>query len=159
MFAKPQSEHAWLDTLVGEWDVETECQMGPDQPADKTQGRMRCRSLGGLWLIAESEGEMPESGAWSSVLTLGYDPEKQCYLGTFVASMMTHLWQYAGAFDESGKKLILDTEGPQFEKEGLGRYQDIVEIIDDDHWILSSQIQGEDGKWQVFMTSHHRRTA
>jgi hypothetical protein len=52
MFAKPQSEHAWLEQFVGEWDVQSECRMSPGEPPQKSTGRMRCRSLGGLWLIA-----------------------------------------------------------------------------------------------------------
>lgn len=157
MFAKPQKEHSWLDQLVGEWAVESECQMGPDQPPDKTEGRMSCSSLGGLWLIAEGEGEAPESGTWKSVMTLGYDPEKKHYLGTFVVSVITHLWLYSGSVDESGTKLILDTEGPKWEQEGMARYQDIIKIIDEGHWVMTSQILGEDGEWHEFMSAHHRR--
>lgn len=158
MFAKPQKEHSWLDQLVGEWAVESECQMGPDQPPDKTEGRMSCSSLGGLWLIAEGEGEAPESGTWKSVMTLGYDPEKKQYVGTFVVSIITHLWLYSGSIDESGTKLILDTEGPKWEQEGMARYQDIIKIIDEDHWVMTSQILGEDGEWHEFMSAHHRRS-
>jgi hypothetical protein len=33
----------------------------------------------------------------------------------------------------------------------------MIEIVDKDHWVLSSQIEGDDGKWQPFMTSHHYR--
>ena len=118
---------------------------------------MSCKSLGGLWIVMESEGEDPNSGTWSSILSLGYDPQKKRYLGNFIASMMTHLWQYSGALDESGKKLILDTEGPRCEEEGMAKYQDIIEIINEDHWILSSRILEEDGKWCSFMSAHHRR--
>jgi len=39
---KPQKEHLWLQRLVGEWTVETECQMGPDQPPARTASG--CRS-------------------------------------------------------------------------------------------------------------------
>ena len=53
MFAKPQSEHQWLDQLVGEWTFEHECQM-PDGSTSNAPGKMTCRSLGGLWLICES---------------------------------------------------------------------------------------------------------
>jgi len=37
------------------------------------------------------------------------------------------------------------------------KYQDIVEIVDDDHWTLRSRMPGEDGKWIDFMTAHYRR--
>ena len=43
--------------------------------------------------------------------------------------------------------LTLDTEGPCFSGNGkMVKYQDIVEIVDDDHWTLRSRMPGEDGK-------------
>jgi hypothetical protein len=53
--------------------------------------------------------------------------------------------------------LTLDSEGPSFSGDGRSKYQDIVEIVDDDHWILRSRMPGEDGKWIEFMTGHYRR--
>tara|TARA_R110002095_G_scaffold201208_2_gene181928 strand:- start:6199 stop:6678 length:480 start_codon:yes stop_codon:yes gene_type:complete len=157
MFAKPQAEHAWLESFIGNWSIETECQMGPDQPSHKSSGQATCRSLEGMWLLIESTGTTPESEAWSMLMTVGYDPAQSSYVGTFVGSMMTHLWTYQGSLDQTGKKLILNTEGPQFSGEGMARYQDSLELINQDHWILSSQMQTETGEWNQFMTSHHRR--
>lgn len=157
MFAKPQSEHAWLDQLVGQWEAESACQMEPDQPPQTTKGRLTCRSLGGLWLIGEGEGEGLDGSTWSSILTLGFDPARQHYIGTFIASMMTHLWPYRGTLDPSGKKLPLDSEGPRFDGEGMASYRDTIEIVDRDHWIFSGEIMADDGTWQTIMTSHNRR--
>lgn len=156
MFAKPQSEHAWLEQLVGEWTVESECRMAPDQPPMNTTSQVKCRTLRGMWILVESEGELPQFGAWTSIMTLGYNPEAKQYVGSFVGSMMTHLWLYTGSIGESGK-LVLDSEGPKFDNTGTAHYQDIIEIVDADHWILSSQILGDDGTWIHFMTAHHRR--
>ena len=75
MFAKPQSEHAWLQPLVGGWSFEHDCTM-PDGSTNKTSGKMQCRSLGGLWLICESSGGSDESNRWSSIMTVGFDPAK-----------------------------------------------------------------------------------
>ncbi|HWL08985.1 MAG TPA: DUF1579 domain-containing protein [Planctomicrobium sp.] len=158
MFEKPQSEHAWLEQLVGRWISEGECFMGPDQEPQKNSGRMNCRSLGGLWLIGEGEGDgnSPEE-KWSSIITLGYDIKQQRYVGTFVASMMTHLWLYKGVLDASGKKLPLDSEGPRFDGNGTTQYRDTIEIVDQDHWIFSGEVLTDDGSWQTIMTSHNRR--
>ena len=157
MFSKPQIEHQWLDKFVGDWTVDSECQMAADQEVEKSKGRMHCRSIGGLWVVMENEGQEPNGNTWSSILTLGYDPQNQRYQGTFIASMMIHLWHYVGVLDPSCTKLILDTEGPKCDQEGLAKYQDIFEIIDTDHWVLSSQILDENGKWHSFMSAHHRR--
>ena len=157
MQAEPQKEHQWLQTLVGEWSFEGECMMGPDQPPMKNTGVCVTRSLGGLWTISEGSGEMPGGGMMNSIITLGYDPQKQRFVGTFVASMMTYLWLYEGTLDAAGKVLTLDAEGPSFSGDGMAKYQDIVTVESKDHWILSSQMQGDDGQWTKFMTAHYRR--
>ena len=157
MNAEPQREHRWLDRLVGEWTSEMECRMGPDQPPETMRGVDVVRSIGGLWIVAEGEGEMPGGGAAKNIMTLGYDPRLQRYVGTFVASMMTHLWSYNGSLDASGKVLTLDAEGPDFTGQKTARYQDCIEFIDDDHRVMTSRVLGEDGDWHHFMTAHYRR--
>lgn len=163
MQAEPQKEHEWLRKFVGEWTCEAECAMGPGQPPSKTRGSESVRSLGGLWVVAEGEGEMPDDGgAATMILTLGYDPRKRRFVGTWVGSMMTHLWVYEGGLDATGRVLTLDTEGPDFAADGGGRiakYQDVIEFRDDDHRVLTSRMLGEDGRWQEFMTAHYRRQA
>jgi hypothetical protein len=151
------SEHQWLARLSGKWTFESECQVGPDQPPAKTAGRVTGRSLGGLWIVLETEGKSADGDGWQSIMQLGYDPQRQRYVGAFVASMMTHLWVYSGSIDDSTGKLVLDTEGPRFDQQGMARYQDIIEIVGDDHWTLSSQLMGDDGAWHPFMVAHHHR--
>jgi hypothetical protein len=41
----------------------------------------------------------------------------------------------------------------------MANYQDIMTVENDNHWILSSQMQGPDGQWTKFMTAHYRRKA
>jgi hypothetical protein len=158
MKAEPQQEHAWLQRLVGEWSYEHECSMGPDQPPMKATGMESVRSLGGLWTIGEGRGEAPDGTPVTSIMTLGYDPAKQRFVGTFIASMMTHLWPYEGMLDAEKKTLTMDSEGPSVAGNGaMAKYQDIFTFVSDDHRILSSRILGDDGVWQDFMTAHYRR--
>ena len=159
MEAKPQKEHQWLHQLMGDWTFETECMMGPDQPPAKMTGSESVRSLGGLWVLCEGKGSTPEGHPMLSIMTLGYDPAKKSFLGTFIASMMTHLWIYErGNLDSAEKLLTLDAEGPSFAGDGkMAKYQDLIEIVSADHRTLSSQMLGADGKWTRFMTAHYRR--
>lgn len=152
------AEHQWLHQLIGEWTFESECFMGPDQPPMKSSGSEVVRSLGGLWTIGEGVGGGPEGGTWSSVMTLGYDPRIQRFVGTFIASMMTHLWPYNGTLDAARKVLTLDSEGPSFSGDGsMSKYQDIIEIIDADHRTLKSQVPGPNGEWTQFMSATYTR--
>ena len=88
----PQREHRWLERFIGEWTSETEMSMEPGKPAEKCHGTDTVRSLGGLWILAEGQGEMPGGGPVSMVLTLGYDPQRKRFVSTWIGSMMTHLW-------------------------------------------------------------------
>jgi hypothetical protein len=159
MHAEPQKEHAWLQKLVGEWTTEAEAVMGPGKPPEKFTGTERVRPVGGLWVMCEGRGEMPGGGAATTVMTLGYDPAKKRYVGTFLGSMMTHLWVYDGGLDPAGRVLTLDTEGPSFGDPGkMATYKDVIEFKGDDHRVLTSHLLGEDGQWHGFMTAHYRRT-
>jgi hypothetical protein len=68
MQIEPQKEHHWLQKLVGEWTYETEASMGPDQPPEKATGTESVRSLGGLWIMAEGQGEMPGCGSAITII-------------------------------------------------------------------------------------------
>ncbi|QJD30281.1 DUF1579 domain-containing protein [Methylococcus geothermalis] len=158
MNIKMQSEHEWQENLVGEWVYEHECSMEPGKPPEKFKGSESIRSLGGLWVLAEGSGEMPGGGVANTVMTLGYDPKKKRYVGTWVGSMMTHLWVYDGYLDAEGKVLTLETEGPDCTEEGkLVRYKDVIEIKGSDHRVMTSHKLGADGKWHPFMTASYRR--
>jgi Protein of unknown function (DUF1579) len=153
MHAEPQKEHQWLQKLVGEWTTEADCSMGPDKPPETFRGTDSVRSIGGLWMVCEGGG-----GIATTIMTLGYDPQRKRYVGTFIGSMMTHMWVYDGELDHSGKVLTLDTEGPDFAVEGkTTKYKDIIEFKNDDHRVLTSNMLGDDGKWHQFMTAHYRR--
>ncbi|WP_250124682.1 DUF1579 domain-containing protein [Chroococcidiopsis sp. CCMEE 29] len=158
MNAEPQKEHQWLQKLVGEWTYETEAMMGSDQPPEKATGAERVRSLGGLWVLAEGQGEMPGGGNATTMMTIGYDPQKQRYVGTWVGSMMTYLWLYDGELDSSEKLLTLNSDGPAMSAEGkMAKYKDVIEFKNNDHRVMTSHVLGDDGQWHHFMTVSYRR--
>ena len=101
---------------------------------------------------------MPDGSRRRNIMTLGYDPAKKRYVGSFVSSMMTYLWVYEGTLDETGKVLTLDCEGPDFENTGrTARYQDIITIKDENTRNFSSRIQNADGTWKSVMSSDYKR--
>ena len=158
--AEPQAEHRWLQQLVGEWTTEARMTMSPE-PAESCQGGERVRSLGGLWVLAEGWGEMPGGGKATMLMTIGYDPVKERFVGSWIGSMMTHQWLYDGELDASGTTLTLHSEGPDMSPGAApgtqARYKDVITIESADHRTLISHYLGEDGRWQQFMTAHYRR--
>jgi hypothetical protein len=158
MQAEPQAQHRWLQKLVGEWAYEHEAAMAPGEPVQKFTGTETVRSIGGLWTVGEGRGEMPGGGTATTIMTLGYDPAKDRFVGTFVGSMMTHLWLYEGTLDGAGRALTLETEGPNFGPGGgTARYKDVIEFHSDDHRTLTSYMRQADGSWTTFMSAHYRR--
>lgn len=154
MQTEPQQEHHWLQKLVGEWTYEGECNMGPDQPPAKSTGSEVVRSLGGLWVLCEGQGEMPGGGLATTLMTIGYDPRQKRFVGTWVGSMMAHLWLYEGTLDAAGKVLTLESEGPSMTGDGkLAKYRDVIELKSDDHRVMTSHLLGDDGQWHLFMTA------
>ena len=159
MKVEPQKEHAWLRKLVGEWTFEGDCAMGPDQPRATFTGTESVRALGEIWILGEGNGEMPGGGDSTTQLTLGFNPETKRFVGTWIGSMMTHMWIYDGWLDDAERVLTLESEGPNMLEPGkTARYRDVVEIVDDDHRTLRGQAEGPDGAWHEFMTSRYSRT-
>jgi len=158
MHTEPQQEHQWLHKLVGEWTYESEAAMEPGKPPEKCGGTESVRSLGGLWILAEGQGEMPGAGIATMIMTLGYDPQRKRYVGTWIGSMMTHLWVYDGALDQAERVLTLESDGPSMAGDGrMAKYRDVIELKSDDHRVLTSHLLGDDGTWTQFMTASYRR--
>lgn len=155
-----QNEHHWLQKLVGEWTYETEASMGADQPPEKSTGTENVRSLGGLWILAEGQGEMPGCGAVTTIMTIGFNPQMQRFVGTWVGSMMSYLWVYDGELDASETTLMLYSEGPSMSGEDkMAKYKDVIEFKGDDHRVMTSHALADDGQWHQFMTVNYRRKA
>lgn len=158
MTCEPQTLHAWLQKLIGEWDMEAECVMAPGDPPVRSGGRESVRAFGGSWVLCEGESEMPGGGSGTMLMTLGFDPRRQRFVGTWIGSMMAHLWVYDGALDAAGRVLTLASEGPSMTEPGqLSRYRDAIEMKSDDYRVLTSHARSADGTWQQFMTADYRR--
>ena len=149
----PEPEHHWLQKLVGEWSYSSEFIMGPGLPSKSFVGTETVRSIGGLWTIGEGAADHG-----SSIMTLGYDPKRKRFVGSFIASMMTFLWLYDGSLDTDGKILTLNSEGPSFSDDGtMSQYRDIIEFIDDDHRRFTAHVLKADGEWNQFMDAMYTR--
>ena len=154
---KPQSEHQWLEKFAGTWETEMECTMAPDKEPMKGKATETARMLGGFWLIVENKAEMMGQ-PFTGVLTLGYDPAKKSYVGTWTDSMTSHMWTYTGTVNEAGDTLTLDTEGPCPMQGGkICKFKEVMKMTGKDEKTFTSSIQGDDGKWTQMMTAKSKR--
>ena len=151
-------EHAWLERFVGEWEGEAEITMAPDQPATTSKGTERIRQLGEFWIISEGTGQMPGMGSMAWLMTVGYDAEKRKYVATWIDSMTGTLWTYDGTVDASGRKLVLEAEGPCPGKPGvIAKFRDVNEFKSNDERVFTSSMQNEDGSWTTLVKGTYRR--
>jgi len=153
-----KAEHEWLAQFVGEWEGGGDAP-GPDGGTVTWSVRETGRMIGDAWLQFDARGEMPGGGPSHTIMTLGYDPAKGRFVGTFVGSMMTHLWVYSGTLDASKKVLTLEAEGPDFSNPGkILLYRDIITKVSDTERRLESHARGDDGTWgPIFMRADYKR--
>ncbi len=159
-FPNPLPEHEWLKQFTGHWTTESKS-VGtpemPEMPEMECSGSMESRQIGGFWVVNELQGDIGEV-SFTGLQTLGYDPEKKKYIGTWTDSMTDHLWIYEGTVDESGKKLSLVAEGPDMMGTGkLTKYRDSYEFKSPDVIIATSEVMDADGEWLTFMTGEMTR--
>ena len=154
-FDQPTEQHAWLQQLVGEWDVRSEATMGAETMV--VEGTETVATFGDLWIV--SDGVMDFGGMEVAArMTLGYDPAKEFFGGTWVGSVHDDLWVYRGQLDHGRKVLVLETEGPHFsDPRERARYRDTIEILGPDRRRMVSTMEGLDGNWATFMTAEYTR--
>lgn len=154
----PEKEHQWLQQFVGEWDSVAKASMGPDQPDMESKGTMSSHMLGDRWIVNKISGDMMGTQVLG-LQTIGYDPTAKKYVGTWVDSMSNHMWKYEGTVDESGKKITLEAEGPNFMAEDrMTMFRDAYEFKSADHIVATSSMQDEEGNWVTFMTGDMHRS-
>src|SRR5262245_57158278 len=154
---KPAAEHELLKQFAGNWEMKAEAAAAPGEEAMKCEGTESANMIGGFWLVSQAQGKMKDIPI-GSVLTLGYDPATKKYVGTFVCSMDSTFWNYEGTMDAGGKRLILQTEGPSpIDPTKKVKFRETLELVDQDHKVFTSTLQGDDGNWMKIATIDYRR--
>lgn len=155
---KPLKQHEWLQGFVGTWSYEGSCDAGPGQPPMTFKGTETVRSLGGFWIVGESTGAMPDGSAATMILTVGFNPQTGRFVGTWIGSMMDHLWVYDGHLDAAERVLTLEATGPVMgDPTKTTKYRDITEFKNADLRAFRSEMLGPDGAWVQLMGMEFRR--
>jgi hypothetical protein len=158
MKVEPTREHQWLQKFVGDWTYEMEAAMEPDKPPVKMTGSESIRALGDIWVQGSGSSPMPDGTQAETQITLGYDPTKKRFVGTWLGTMMAHLWIYDGELSADGRTLTLNSEGPSMtEANKRANYRDVFEFKNDDLRTLTAHVQGDGGEWTQFMTMDYHR--
>lgn len=155
--AQATDEHRWLQQLVGTWKFSGECKT--PEGTSTQEGTQTIRAFGDLWILLEAETKM-EAEPMTSIITLGFDPDKGKFVGSFIATMMTSFWVYEGTLDAAKRVLPLRSEGPRFDgKPGAGQYEDVIEVVSKDEYLFRGRLLQDDGTWLEFMKTRYTRTS
>lgn len=155
--AEQLEQHRWLRQLIGEWVCTMDTPMPDGQCPPPALEKVR--GLGDTWIQGETQTEMPGMGPIVMQLTLGYDPVKKRFVGTWLGTMMNYLWVYDGELDKAGKALTLNAEGPamMLGPGKMAKYHDIITIVGPNERTLTSEMLQPDGTWQQFMKATYKR--
>ena len=142
MHAKPEKQHRWLESC---WAIgRTRRKRRPT----KVSPRRRLPEPNPFARLAGC-GSRPRAAARcraaaspaTSVMTIGYDPQKKRFVGSWFGSMMTHFWVYDGELDAAERVLTLNSDGPSMSGDGtLSKYQDEIEFKNDDLRTLTARV-------------------
>jgi hypothetical protein len=149
----PGPEHEMLKKDVGTWDATVEMSASPEMPASVSKGVEKVTMLGGFWQLSEFQSEMmgmPFEGRG----TMGFDPAKKKFVGTWVDSMTPGYYTVEGTYDAATKTLTATMEGPDPSGK-VTRTKETTEWKDADTRVFT--MYAPDGKTVSMRISYKRR--
>ncbi|QEG23820.1 DUF1579 family protein [Mariniblastus fucicola] len=145
-----KSGFEFLKQFEGTWNVEAK-----ESDSEKVSHNvvMTSRAIGSQWVVSKQVGKIGPMN-FEALQTVGYDAEKELYFGSWVDSSSNYTWKLSGSVDETGTKLTLGSKGPDWNDATKKRkYRDIYEFKSETEIASVSQMMGDDGQWETFMTS------
>jgi hypothetical protein len=154
---KPGKQHDVLKQMEGTWDAVARFMTEPGKPMAESKGvETASMGLGGFWLMTEYKGEMngqPFTGRGS----MGYDQQKQKYVGTWIDSMKSGLFLSEGIADEPGKVFTMIVQGYCDMQGKAITMKQIMELKDKDSRKLTFLSPNPDGKDMTVGTIEYTR--
>ena len=126
---EPTAEHTMLLENVGTWNVDCTYFMGPGEPM-RVQAKETVEALGGFWTVSLFESEfmgMPFAGRATS----GYDPKAGKWVGTWIDTMMPHMFVMEGDLDPETRVLTMHCQGPAPMTGEMIPYRSTAECLED----------------------------
>jgi hypothetical protein len=150
-------EYEWLQQFVGGWDSNAELFLEPGKPPLTWKGPETARKVGQFWVVAESTVTFMDQ-EMTGIRTFGYDSLKKKYVSASVGTFSSHLWNYEGTVNATGKVLTMVADGPAPYAPGtLCKWRDVFEFKSDDHRVLTNSVQLKDGTWTPVVKVESRR--
>ncbi|MCB9882289.1 MAG: DUF1579 domain-containing protein [Planctomycetes bacterium] len=142
----PQTpEHHRLLANVGRWNVSCTYYTAPSPEPIRIEAIETVEALGTYFTVSLFEADffgMPFRGR----ATMGYDPQRQVFVSTWVDTMTPHLFRFEGTFDAAGTTLTMHGDGPDPATGKPATYTTREEHHDDGTRTLEMFIQREGGE-------------
>ena len=141
---KASPAHAELQRKAGDWTVRCTYFMGGEADPIEVDGVEHGQMLGELWCNSRFEADMlgsPLRGNGS----IGFDPVKEKYVGTWKDSATPFLYTFEGDFDADAN--VLEMSGVNFDpvRRCPATYRSRLEFTSADQHVLELSIDVPDG--------------
>jgi hypothetical protein len=145
-FGSVNENHAFLKSLVGDWNVQTTAWMQPGAAPITSQGTGTAEPvLGGRFIMMKFDGTM-FGQPYEGIEILGYDNLKKQYTTFWIDNTSTAFYYMSGTRDESGKALNESGLWPDPMSGGEVKVRDVTRVVGPDEIVYELYITGSDGK-------------
>jgi hypothetical protein len=152
---KPGPEHAILKQDAGTWDATVETRMDPNGEFSTSKGVENNKLIcGGLWIVQEFKGEFGGQ-TFEGHGVAGYDLNKKKYVGSWVDSMSSVMYQTESTYDPEKKVATGSMEG--YEGGNLHKMRSTMEYKSDGTRVFSMFAPGPDNKDFLMMKITYKR--
>lgn len=144
-----------LQRDAGVWDAEVEIRPRPGAEPVRQRGVSTRTLIGdGRWLIVDWRAD----GGFEGHGVYGWDPQRQCYAGTWVDSALASIARVTGEWDEASQTLTYVVEVDHGGRPL--RYREITRTVDDDTRVYSNLVPlPGGGEHEVTRITYRRRPA
>lgn len=147
---KPGKEHEKFKSMVGEWDATMK--FGGMESKAKASYKL---DFGGFYLVEDFEGDfggMKFQGRGQ----MGYCPIKKKYFTIWIDSMSASPVMMAGNYDESGKTLTEEGEGPGQDGK-MAKYKSVSTLVDNDTMEMKMFMVADGKDNEAFSITYKRK--
>ena len=155
----PGAKHQALEPLIGRFDAHVLHFNGPDQaPMESTGVVENTWTLGGRFVLSQYHGEVMGQ-PFEGMGLLGYDNQKQKYVGNWADSMATSLWPTAtGDSNDDGNAITLSRVMADPMTGELIKIRDVTTIVDHDHITYEMFVTRPGADETKALEAHYTRT-
>jgi predicted enzyme related to lactoylglutathione lyase len=151
----PQPGHEILKRFEGEWRFEKLIEAADGSRIDTLgAGEITAEMVGGFFVVSKWSGNV-YGGPYTAVQTVGYDAEKQAYVGIWIDNTMGYQWPLHGSLAADSKELIIASSGPG-PAGGICHFRERYQFKSADLVTIIAEMMQEE-KWVEFMTTQLTR--